>query len=724
MRHEASTACLWEYLGAPLDEGSELPVFGIGTAIPFEIGSDFVVEVMGRYVAHAADVLQRPDREGLKALDELREHHGGRYHEVLSILDGLDTLVDLRRCMTFEEYVDLLDLKKAEIRVSEDPPTLHDFLKQKGYSEHLKKVTPKYPNQADYIGEDNRVKKVEWQKALDGHRVATREHLEREEKRKTENRKWKAELKNQHEKLCKTWNRTRFSKRFLGMPGSRFLTAAERTGKLSVDGFYERFKPEPASYAEFISLFREEIPFVDKFLFTPQDVPLRELDRRKHTYITGSSGSGKTELLKLLSVASMASEEPQSTIVVDPAGGFARQLAENADLIELACGGGGDSEGTEAGGGIEPPEVVYFDPVLGLERDLVPGLNPFDLEIGGGDEEDIYAQFLTDAFQEMLGEFTRNMQTVLHACLTVLLGRRGSTIEDLRDFMIDDENAELVALGREARNPAIGKFFSSQFSESHFAPTRAAISAKLQALLGNDCFRKVVTQRTTIPLRRAMEEGGVLILFAPAKGKLGPDVSAALGRLLIAMVKAYAFRRIDRPESERVPTHMIIDEFQNYVGASIETILTEARQYRLYLTLASQIVGQKMGGQLEDIALSCTNLKFVGKNSPKTHSKLAGEIGVPAGEMGELGVGDFFVNATQSPEIPPLKIHVNEDMLGDSQRAGRSALKAFYERQLERYYLPYDRETRRGSAGDPEVGESEVESDEGDVEAPEPKYKL
>lgn len=89
-------------------------------------------------------------------------------------------------------------------------------------------------------------------------------------------------------------------------------------------------------------------------------------------------------------------------------------------------------------------------------------------------------------------------------------------------------------------------------------------------------------------------------------------VCEALGRMMVAQVLAYGFQQAERPESQRIPVSLIIDECQNFLSADIDLALTELRKYGLHLTLAQQFVGQDMSTKIKQTVLSNCAVKIFG----------------------------------------------------------------------------------------------------------------
>jgi DNA helicase HerA-like ATPase len=408
-------------------------------------------------------------------------------------------------------------------------------------------------------------------------------------------------------------NRSEIDKRF-----------AHKNNVTSVAGEFEDWK----------AFIVENRPLASSFFFKPISfyIPLSALNT--HAYITGASGSGKSELLKLianeiLEAKAPALAEKSNLVVIDPHGDLAEEIAH-----------------LEAGWKDGNPKFEYFNPALFTDKSPV-----IDVFYSSPNESvdmlERRVDFLITAFKEMLvdASISAQMETILKPCLAVLFHRKGSTISDLRRFMSDDENADLVEAGKRLPNPAQANFFRSDFFAKQYDTTKVSIRTRLLSLLNSNIFRRVVSSRHTSQNFLDLEaclNGSKSIIFNLSKATLGEDVSSTLGRLIIAQIKALAYARDPTPKHLRKLTFIIIDEASNFVGPSISKMLTELRKYGCSLIFANQIVGQDVNAQTKDIFLSNTGVKIAGKNGEKSLSILAAEMGADKEKLKTLTGGVFM----------------------------------------------------------------------------------
>lgn len=429
-----------------------------------------------------------------------------------------------------------------------------------------------------------------------------------------------------------------------------------------------RYKPNPESYLEFLKDYGNR-KVIEKILKTIHPLFFSEKDFERHAYITGMTGSGKSELLKFLIYQLLYRKIPffrllgnyflerlnprKSIFIIDPHGDLAHQVyvwQENRYILSEAK---------------EPPlEIVYFDPFLCKNKK--PVLNPFDIKDKSEETIDLVSQELARVFQELIkdSKLSLQMETLLIPCIATLLRKENSTLRDLQRFMNDEINKDLVEEGLKSPNPAHREFFKNAFYSKHYTPTKQSIYTKIQSLLNSKTFHDITIGKSTIDLENLMNNNA-LVIFNLSKGKLGTDTSEALGRMIIALLTSFAFKRVNIPESKRQRTFVFIDEFHNYIGKSLEVILTESRKYKLFLILAQQFLGQGMNNQLKNAILSNTYLKFIGMNALNTLKAFSQETGIKLEDLQELKQGEFFVKKGTENHF---KIKVPSYLLGYSNQ--------------------------------------------------------
>lgn len=410
---------------------------------------------------------------------------------------------------------------------------------------------------------------------------------------------------------------------------------------------------------------RKRLPVWKSFFLFRLRLRIPEKHRRRHTYILGRSGSGKSELLKLLVYDCLQRPDHCSIIILDPHGDFAEEVArfrENRDSGRL----------------------IYLDPYLAHGH--VPTINPLDTRDRSPQNVDITAQALLEAFKQILDNTSLSvqMEALLIPCLTVLLLRPGSTLLDLQRFMNDERNEDLVELGRRSHNEAHRIFFCDRFYEKTFGPTKASISTKLQSLLNSQVFYHLTVGQSTVDIGSLLD-CRKLVVFNLAKGKMGSDAAQAFGRFLLALIQSAILKRAQSAKSCRVPVYLFIDEFQNYISSSIAEILAESRKYALHMTMAQQYLGQQMNTDFRRGVLANTDVKITGKSASDSRAAIARETGITEAELDRLDVGQFFVKVGSRPAF---RLNVPHFLVGMNNAMTPQDWQETKNRQLEDFYRP------------------------------------
>jgi len=411
-------------------------------------------------------------------------------------------------------------------------------------------------------------------------------------------------------------------------------------------------------------LYNHDTKFYENVLRKTLPALLREEDRKRHTYIVGGTGSGKTELLKLMVHSYVTQSDYGANVVIDPHGDFVEQVSKWQDFKDN-------------------DQLIYVDPYL--HKGKVPTINPLDATDTTPEEREVIAQQIVGVFEQLLkgsagASLTVNMRTLLLPCLLVLMDdKKDCTLADLQTFLNNDHNDELVALGRKSKRKAIARFFEREFNDSLFVPTKQSVRTKLQSLFNTGTFYEMVNGKSTINLKQAIEQKKT-ILFNLAKGIIGNEASEALGRLVIANLQGIAIRRQNIAPEARTPVHLFIDECQNYIGESTITILEEARKYKLYLTLAQQIAGRGMSPEVRGVVLNNTNVKFSGRTAEDP--RIAKLLGVELEKVQNLEVGTFFCKTGNSPTF---MLYGGKAVLDDSNAMSAEDWRATEQKQAAYY---------------------------------------
>lgn len=398
----------------------------------------------------------------------------------------------------------------------------------------------------------------------------------------------------------------------------------------------------------YLALLKKWLPKAAAFFFSHQPVPVPISALNRHLLITGRTGSGKTQFLQTLFYQLQHhthKKQQASLILLDPHGDISEKLFSLRLNME------------------NPSRLWYIDPQISSEK--VPCLNPFWQKVKDPILVDLLAQQWAKAFSELIPEagMTLQMEAVLKPCLAVLFQRGECGLLDLQNFMDDNQNAHLVALGKQSPHPVFRAFFESAFLNKKYAPTKLAIYTRLQLLLNNYSFYQMMNGKSSLDLKKAMAQGKV-VLFNLSKGKLGEDTSRALGRFISATLLSIALQRAFESESSRKSCYLFVDEFHNLASSSMETVFSEARKYYLHLIVGTQTVGQ-LPLSLKDMVLNNTAVKLVGLNGLPALKSQASDIGVSFAQLQNLPPYHFYLKYDHHPA---LKIKSADFMLKNPKR--------------------------------------------------------
>lgn len=381
------------------------------------------------------------------------------------------------------------------------------------------------------------------------------------------------------------------------------------------------YTPDEQGYFNYICQHFPHLPVV-KFFTQNQPVYLQEKERQKHTLITGGSGSGKSELIKHLVNSYLQKDFNNCLVIIDPHG----ELAE--EIIKLKS--------------IDKRHCLYFDP--SLSNQIYPCLNPFEIEDRSEENIEKTTQYLVEVFQETLSnsQLSLQMETILKPCISTLLRMGGRSLYDLMVFMDDKRNKELVNYAIQTSNRIIKEHFQHSFYDTQYNVTKKSIYTKLLSLLNSNIFYNITCNPSTISLEKELNRKNILI-FNLSKGKIGVETSQTFGRFLLSLIQAHAMKRARQEKGERIPTHLFIDEFPNFVTKSVEVIFTEARKYKTFLTVVMQYLGQNQDSKYTKMIMSNTNIKMTGINEYSTLSDIARNTGADVKALQNLKPGQFGV---------------------------------------------------------------------------------
>ncbi len=306
---------------------------------------------------------------------------------------------------------------------------------------------------------------------------------------------------------------------------------------------------------------------------------IRTDDRRRHMYVIGKTGMGKSVLLENMIRSDI--EAGRGVAVIDPHG----------DLVDAALRSIPSNRTND---------VILFDPA---DREFPISFNM--LNCPNPEQHALVASGLMSIFKKLWPDaFSGRMEYILrNALLALIEAENNSMLGILRLFVDDVFRAKIL---ERVTNHLVKSFWEDEYtswSEKYRTEAIAAIQNKIGQLVSTPLIRNIVGQVTsTVDIRHAMDTGKI-ILMNLSKGKLGEDNAAFLGSMMVTKFQLDAMSRADIPESERRDFYLYVDEFQNFATESFATILSEARKYRLNLTMANQYVNQLLIGEKNNTTL-------------------------------------------------------------------------------------------------------------------------
>ena len=308
-----------------------------------------------------------------------------------------------------------------------------------------------------------------------------------------------------------------------------------------------------------------------------QTFGIKRRDRRQHMYVLGKSGTGKSALLANMIVQNIWNGE--GVAVVDPHGELVESILATIPPHRVK-------------------DVIYFNPA---DHDFHIGFNV--LQIDDTRYKHLVASGLMGIFTKIWANaWSARMEYILNNAILALLDTPGSTLLGIPRLLVDKDYRQTIV--NNLKDPVIKAFWVHEYEtwrDQYRNEAIAPIQNKVGQFLSTSIVRNVVGQaKSTIDLFEAMNSGKIFLVNV-SKGRIGEDNSALLGGMLITKLQLAAMERVRIPEDERRDFFLYVDEFQNFVTDSFASILSEARKYRLNLTLAHQYIAQLVTKESESV---------------------------------------------------------------------------------------------------------------------------
>jgi hypothetical protein len=303
------------------------------------------------------------------------------------------------------------------------------------------------------------------------------------------------------------------------------------------------------------------------------DVRMKREDRFRHFYVIGQTGTGKSSIFQIMIRQDLKAND--GLAIIDPHGSL---IDDTLPFIPRE----------------RADDVIYFNPA---DQARPMGLNL--LEADSDDEKELVALDAMNIMIKLFGNeiFGPRIQDYFrNGCLTLMSHPEGGTMTDIvRLFTDDDFQRERVTY---VKNPVVKSFWTDQMAKTGAREKQEIIpyfAAKFGQFITNSMMRNIIGQpKSAFDFIDVMQNKKILLMNL-SKGEVGDINSKLLGLIIVSKLQMAALRRQRFSSSERTDFFMYIDEFQNYITDSIESILSEARKYRLSLNMAHQYIAQLEG---------------------------------------------------------------------------------------------------------------------------------
>ncbi|OGY44120.1 MAG: hypothetical protein A2731_02910 [Candidatus Buchananbacteria bacterium RIFCSPHIGHO2_01_FULL_39_8] len=295
---------------------------------------------------------------------------------------------------------------------------------------------------------------------------------------------------------------------------------------------------------------------------------IKKDDRRRHLYLIGKTGMGKSTVMENMIIQDIINGE--GVALVDPHGDLAEKILDYIPSNRIN-------------------DVIYFNPA-----DIKYPIAFNVMESVGPEHKHLIASGLIGVFKKLwVDSWGPRLEYVLRNAILALLDYPGSTLLGVMRILVDKTYRNKVIA--KIKDPVVKSFWVEEYSkypQQFQTEAIAPIQNKVGQFLSTALIRNVVGQvKSTIDLRKIMDEKKILIMNL-SKGRIGEDASALLGAMMITKIQLAAMSRIDIPENTRQDLYLYVDEFQNFATESFAAILSEARKYRLNLIIGHQYIEQ------------------------------------------------------------------------------------------------------------------------------------
>ncbi len=407
---------------------------------------------------------------------------------------------------------------------------------------------------------------------------------------------------------------------------------------------------------------------------TVTPIGLTDAERERHLYIIGGTGNGKTTMLFYSILQDIRAGN--GIAVLDPHGDLAERILHYIPEDRIK-------------------DVIYMNPD-DLSHPI--GMNLLELAEGitGDDllrEKDLITEAAISVLRKIFSDDDsggHRIEYVLRNAIQTALTLEGSTLFTIFELLNDAKFRRKVVKGLEDKN--LKDFWDNEIGkagEFQRVKMAAGITAKIGRFLFSASARRVLEQpKSTIDFEDILASRKILICNF-SKGMLGEDTSTLFGTTVLAKLQTAALRRARISEHNRTPFYLYVDEFQNFATMGFVQMLSEARKYKLFLTMAEQSTSQQDQQRLVDIILANVGTIVCFRSGSPADERLVLPLFMPfiqQGEIANLPAYSYYARiAAVEAQEPMSGVTVVVDDIGSKEVAERAveSSRELYSKKIE-----------------------------------------
>ena len=295
---------------------------------------------------------------------------------------------------------------------------------------------------------------------------------------------------------------------------------------------------------------------------------IKTTDRRKHFYLIGKTGTGKSTLIANMAINDIRNKK--GLCIIDPHGDLSEIILNYIPSFRVN-------------------DVVYLDPADAAHPF---SLNP--LTVDNPEQKELVVSGIVAIFHKLYGHtWGPRLEYILRNALLSVISLPDATLLMVQDILTDDAFRRRVV--GQMTDRVLRNYWVNEFDNMHPRIKSESISPilnKVGQFTSSHLMRNIIKHpKSTVNLEKIMNEGKIVIMNL-SQGRIGEDNAALLGAMTITKIQLAAMNRVSIPEQERRDFYLYVDEFQNFATTSFIKILSEARKYRLNLILANQYISK------------------------------------------------------------------------------------------------------------------------------------